>query len=233
MFPVETRNGKRNERMTAIFLVLAGPGFAIMDKVYVAVPEKLKSRFKGKDIRYPGTPFPCRNPPFLWTPDEQRIVPMARLHYYWGDMAQYNDDHLEAALQGDMAIGLRYGFDADCSATADCLSAHARKGVSKQHHTNVGTTLPFQNIVRPFYALLKGTRKQLINALAKRYRQLDEKVLERYVDYYLERIGEGGYFDGTGQNPPLFLDASRSFDQLCDDFANIVGGLFDLYEKKT
>lgn len=213
----------------ATFVVLAGPGFAIMDKIYEAAPVKLNARFPGKDIRFPGTPFPNRNSPFLWGPDEQRIVPLARLHYYWGDMTQYNAEN-EEAFEADMAVGLRYGFDAECSATADCLTVHARKGISQQHDSNVCITLPFQNIVRPFYVLPKGTRKQLIEALAKRYRKLDEKILERYVDHFLECVE--GYFEGRGQNPPLFLDLTKSFEQLCGDFADIVGNLFELYHNK-
>ena len=217
------------QKKSAVFVVLAGPGFAVMDKIYEAAPKRLKARFGDKDIRYPGTPFKDRNPPFLWTPDEQRIVPLARLHYYWGDIAQYNATSLEGDLESDMVVGLRYGFDAACSATADSPTAQARKGINRQHHSNVGITLPFQNIIRPFYVLPQGTRKQLVEALAKRYRKLDEKILVRYVDHFIEFQGE--YFEGTGQNPPLYVDLSRSCEQMYDDFVDIVGNLFELYKK--
>lgn len=213
----------------ATFVVLGGPGFAIMDKIYEAMPPILKNRFKGKKIRYPGTPFGHRSPPFLWAPEEQRIVPLARLHYYWGDIAQYNADKLEKDLkEADLVLGLRYGFCGYCGATADCSSTRTKSGLHQQHHTNVGITLPVQNIVRPFYVLLKGTRPQLINALARRYRKLDEKVLGKYVDHYLDSICE--YFEGTGQNVPLYLDLSMSFDEMQNDLAEKLSTLFELYK---
>jgi len=131
--------------------------------------------------------------PLDWTPEERKILTTSRLFHGWAHLNEACAKVKGPLAEGKLVFVDEFGLDVYLDAIA-CKDCKQQKDEAFQlHHDHLVPARIIMQGIRPPIYFIPRRRQDGAFGEAKEFHSAIERELVRY-------------FDGTGQNPPVFLE---------------------------
>jgi len=233
------------QKKRTLWMPISGPLGRIAKALYKKCERgDLQAAFPRLTVRCIGTPFPKAPHPLLADPKHRNRLPEAQVQRSWSPMVGFGIEHVWPAQQeADIAVSWMAGLDIVTFARA-CKrwdtpiepgkpETHGQRARVVQH-SNVRNILEgVFGIKKPdAYAIplgVNGACKEILLATFPDLKKLDPEEVDNFLANQKSEIEE--YFaERWGQNEPLFLDATKSVDEMFRDFVDFIERRLHLYQ---